>query len=382
MQINLKALRADVAQLRKDLAASRGKRDFDHLRKMERWGRACTALGYATAWTCPNPLSAFMLSTGNFARWAVVTHPISHGAYDCIDEAPDRYTTRGFAKGLRRLVDWMDWIVPEAWHEEHNILHHYHVGEVVDPDQLEQNTEWIRNSTMPMAARYAIIAAMSAVWKPVYYAPNTLKELRQTKARRAGDSDASEGNLLKLRTWTPLSAAGRELWFQCWLPYAGWKFVAIPALFTPLGPIAVTNVLINSLFAEVLTNLHGFLVITPNHTGEDIPRFDSKVSGKDEFFLRQIVGSVNYKTGGNLRDFMHGWLNYQIEHHLCPDATLLQMQEMQPRVKAMCEKHGLPYVQDSVFTRMRKTLDIMVGKTTMKRGFDVQAEVPDCEQVA
>ncbi len=372
MQINLKALRTDVAKLRKDLAESRGIRDYKHLRKMERWGQTCTALGYATAWTCPNPLSALLLSTGNFARWAVVTHPISHGAYDKIEGIPEHYTTRKFAKGWRRLVDWMDWIVPEAWHEEHNILHHYHVGEDVDPDQLERNTEWLRNSKLPMAARYIVVAGLSAVWKPTYYAPNTLKELRLTRQRRAGSIDASEGKVLRIGTWTPFTTEGRELWLQSWLPYTSWKFAVIPALFTPLGPIAVGNVLINSLFAEALANMHGFLVIGPNHTGEDIPRFDTKAAGKSEFFLRQIVGSVNYKTGGNLRDFMHGWLNYQIEHHLCPDATLLQLQEIQPRVQAMCEKHGIPYVQESVFSRLRKTVDVMIGKTSMKRGIELQ----------
>jgi len=36
-------------------------------------------------------------------------------------------------------------------------------------------------------------------------------------------------------------------------------------------------------------------------------------------------------------------------------------------VKALCEKHNIPYIQESVFTRLRKTLDIMVGKTSMLR---------------
>lgn len=38
-----------------------------------------------------------------------------------------------------------------------------------------------------------------------------------------------------------------------------------------------------------------------------------------------------------------------------------------PKLKAICEKYGVPYVQESVFERLRKTIDIMVGKTSMKR---------------
>jgi len=31
--------------------------------------------------------------------------------------------------------------------------------------------------------------------------------------------------------------------------------------------------------------------------------FDEKAKGKGEFYLRQILGSVNYPTGSNLNDF-------------------------------------------------------------------------------
>ena len=95
--------------------------------------------------------------------------------------------------------------------------------------------------------------------------------------------------------------------------------------------------------------------------------FDEKAKGKGEFYLRQIVGSVNYPNGTNTLDFLHGWLNYQIEHHLWPEMTASQYQKAQPLVKAICEKHNIPYIQESVFTRLRKTLDVMVGKTSMLR---------------
>jgi len=62
---------------------------------------------------------------------------------------------------------------------------------------------------------------------------------------------------------------------------------------------------------------------------------------------------------------MYGWLNYQIEHHLWPDLPLSQYQKLQPQVKALCERHGIPYCQDSVFKRLLKAVDIMVGKTSM-----------------
>ncbi|HEX4974512.1 MAG TPA: fatty acid desaturase [Pseudomonadales bacterium] len=68
-----------------------------------------------------------------------------------------------------------------------------------------------------------------------------------------------------------------------------------------------------------------------------------------------------------MNDFLHGWLNYQIEHHLFPAMPLRQYQLIQPEVKALCEKHGIAYLQESVWKRLIKALEIMVGKTSMAR---------------
>jgi fatty acid desaturase len=150
-------------------------------------------------------------------------------------------------------------------------------------------------------------------------------------------------------------------------PYIAWNFVLLPALFLPLGLWAAFSVLCNSLLAEVLTNLHTFLVVGPNHTGEDLYRFDSSPEGRGERYLQQVIGSANYRTGGDLNDYLHLWLNYQIEHHLFPDLSMLQYQRVQPKVHALCEKYGIPYVQESVWTRVRKMVDVVVGKSSMRR---------------
>ena len=96
--------------------------------------------------------------------------------------------------------------------------------------------------------------------------------------------------------------------------------------------------------------------------------FDDAVKPKTgSFYVRQIIGSVNYAAGTDPIDFSHGWLNYQIEHHVWPDLSMLQYQRGAPRLKAICEKHGVPYVQENVFERTRKTIDIMIGKSSMRK---------------
>ncbi len=364
--VDREQLAKDIDAIEREIIDATSFDDFKHLKKIESWGRICSALGYGTAWIMPNPISAYLISQGNFTRWTTVAHHVMHRGYDKIEGIPKHYTSKGFARGWRRYLDWIDWMHPEAWDKEHNDIHHYRLGEEADPDQVEHNMATLRASNVPRWGRYILLAIMAANWKIFYYAPNTLMEYRAIQAKKAGKEIAP---YTRADVWNPMTIQGRDLWLSCLLPYSLIRFVALPLVFLPLGAVAATNVLINSLIAEGITNLHSFLVIGPNHTGEDVFMFDDRSNSKGEFYLRQIVGSVNYASGTNVIDFLHGWLNYQVEHHLWPDMAASQYQKVQPRVKAVCAKHGLPYIQESVFVRLRKTLDVMVGKTSMIKPF-------------
>jgi fatty acid desaturase len=361
-QVDREQLAKDLDTIRDEVMADLGDSDVQHLKKIERWGSLCTLLGYGTAWIIPNPISAFFISLGNFTRWTHFAHPIVHKGYDKIEGIPSRYTSKQFAKGWRRFIDWPDWMRPSGWHQEHDILHHYNLGEKLDPDHLQYNMEWIRDSKIPMWLRYIIITMFSTSWKILYYTPRTHKELCLSNARQNREA---EPEMTRLGAWSLLTKQGRALWFQSFLPYAGLRFVLIPLLFIPLGAVASVNVLLNSLLAEAFVNIHSFLVIVPNHAGDDVMMFEEKAKGRGEFYLRQILGSVNYPTGSDFNDFWYGWLNYQVEHHLWPDIPLSQYQYVQPKVMEVCKKHGIPYRQESVFKRLFKALDIMVGRTSM-----------------
>jgi hypothetical protein len=45
---------------------------------------------------------------------------------------------------------------------------------------------------------------------------------------------------------------------------------------------------------------------------------------------------------------------------------MLSYKRSQPLVKAICKKHGVPYVQENVFKRVKKTIDIMTGSSSMR----------------
>lgn len=146
----------------------------------------------------------------------------------------------------------------------------------------------------------------------------------------------------------------------------------VPLLFIgqhyDLGTSLYTTALKNLALAELLTNVHAFIAIVTNHAGDDMYRFKEgcrPFSGS--FFLRQVLASVDFAYGSNIVDFMHGYLNYQIEHHMWPNLSMLSYQRSAPLVKEICKKHNVPYIQENVFWRTKKTIDIMVGSASMRR---------------
>lgn len=375
--IDYEGFARELEALRKDLEADIGMADYQHLRKLENWGKICSVLGYSTAWLFPNPLSAALISQGIVTRWAMVTHHVSHRGYDRIKNIPARYHSRTFATGHRRWIDWFDWLVPAAWNFEHNTLHHYHTGEILDPDVLEDRVYLMRHIQGLQPIKNLVALLFMATWKFSYYAPNTLWMLQQMRKRKQQGkaSGVSLESVMTLentrlfhgvRLWMPFSKPGLEFWGRCLLPYAVGRFALVPLLFLPLGRQASLNVLLTSLMAEVITNVHSFLIIVPNHSGDDVYRFDGPISDRAEFYVRQTVGSVNFTGGSDPADFLQGFLNYQIEHHLWPDMPMRKLQQAQPQVEAICRKYGVPYIREPLFTRVGKMWNILVGKSTMR----------------
>jgi fatty acid desaturase len=373
--VDPEAFGRDLDALRAEAVASIGEADLRHLRRFEIVGRLCTVLGYATAWIFINPISALLISLGNFVRWAVFMHHVGHRAYDDIEGAPARFTSRRFGHGWRRFIDWFDWIPPEAWIHEHNALHHTRTNEEADPDFVQRNIIWFRKLPGPRWLRYASVIFIACTWKVTYFAPSAMRVLQLARLRRAGQpsrDDSAQGLRFFYdyshpeahRQWAaltdPRGQRGREFWFLALLPYAAIRFVLMPLAFAPLGTHAVLNVLVTSLIAEVLTNIHSFVTIVTNHAGEDLAHFSEPATGRYDFYLRQASAAVNFTSPGVWSDFLHGGLNFHIEHHLWPDLPLSKYRELAPRVRAICEKHGVPYREESVVRRIGRLVDLFL----------------------
>src|SRR3990167_1408807 len=343
----------EVLKIRDYATHSLSKKDYHHLKKIIWVNRLLLSIGFGTAWLIPNPVSMLAIGIALSGMWTIVAHHVLHGGYDQLQKIPKRYHSNSFARGLRRMIDWPDWIYPPAWKYEHNRLHHFFVNEIIDPDQmsyrLAAKTSALSNNKPNYLKLIQIIIKIS-FWKCSYYAFNTMKAYTEKKTYQ------QDGDFSKYR---------RETYRHCIIPYISTHFVVLPLLFLPLGWHAFLFVLINRFGAELITNWHTFFIIVTNHTGADLALQQTHFRNKGEFYIAQVTSSCNFNTGGFCRDYLHGYLNYQIEHHFFPNLPASQYAKIQPLVKSLCGKYKLPYVQEPLLTRAKKLFSIMLQKEVM-----------------
>jgi fatty acid desaturase len=108
--------------------------------------------------------------------------------------------------------------------------------------------------------------------------------------------------------------------FKIWTPFYAIKHVIIPYLF--LSSIFALNSTINHLHKETINGVN------------------------KNWYIHQITTSNNF---GN--HYPHYYLslglNYQIEHHLFPNVNHCHLRDIQPIVKSLCKKYGIPYRHSS-----------------------------------
>lgn len=305
------------------------------------------------------------------SHWTTVSHHISHGGYN--DQK--KYNRFTYGVKMRRFIDWIDYILPEAWSCEHNIYHHYKLNEYNDPDNVQHNLIILRTMNAPYIVKYGIILFFAATWRLFYYSPNSYKYYKANKLKYTiKEEEYKQMTLFGMVTndW-PYWVSKTEYIMLVLLPFILYRitcFIAVYFLYVYFPHIItynrLQNVVINYAIADLLCNIHTFAIIVPNHSGKDMYLYKTPIKGKsDEWLLRQCISSTNYATGNDVIDYLQGWLNYQIEHHLFPDMSAYEYQLIQKDVERVCIKYGIPYISENIFVRLWKTIKIMTGQETI-----------------
>lgn len=93
----------------------------------------------------------------------------------------------------------------------------------------------------------------------------------------------------------------------------------------------------NLLHIIILSNILSYTFII-NHETTDINFISS-----NDIAYHQISNTCNYKAS-YLWSYFHGFLNYQIEHHLFPSLHPLLYSEISNSVQKVCKKHNINYI--------------------------------------
>ncbi|MEV5010233.1 acyl-CoA desaturase [Streptomyces sp. NPDC055692] len=122
---------------------------------------------------------------------------------------------------------------------------------------------------------------------------------------------------------------------------AGKDYLLFPLL---AGPSALPC-LLGNLTANMARSIWAHTVIFCGHFPDGAESFTAdEIEGetRGEWYLRQALGSANIE-GSPVFHILTGNLSHQIEHHLFPDLPSNRYARIAPRVRALCEKHGVPY---------------------------------------
>lgn len=345
----------EIRQVGKQATESVGWDDYKHMRRVETSGRLSFVVALVLCFYQLPLVAMFLMAYSLMVKWLLMHH-IGHGGYNKIAGIPKRYQAKNYAIGWRRYLDWFDWIKADAWNYEHNYLHHYFTGEDKDPDLVEENLSWLANLNLPSSIKLIILLFFAFTWKFTYYCAQTLNV-------RKGSNKIDFVNFFDIT-----QSAQRTMWFELFIPYILFHFAFITFVLELIQPGFGFTYLYARVAAEFLHNVHTFFIIVPNHCGDDLYRYQDvtrKERGGDAFFLRQVKGSANFYTGSEWTDLSQMYLNYQIEHHLFPALPMRQYRLIQPDIKRICDKYKVPYVQESVWKRSKKMIDIATGKTQM-----------------
>jgi NADPH-dependent stearoyl-CoA 9-desaturase len=118
------------------------------------------------------------------------------------------------------------------------------------------------------------------------------------------------------------------------------------ALFPVLaGRRGARRALAGNVVVNVVRNVWVHTVVVCGHIPEGAETFtEEQYRGETRggWYQRQLLGSCNLE-GSRLFHLLTGNLSFQIEHHLFPDLPSNRYAEIAPEIRAVCERHDLPY---------------------------------------
>ena len=259
-----------------------------------------------------------LLSVAKVLENMEIGHNVMHGQWDWMRDPAIHSST----------WEWDAASTAASWKHAHNFQHHSFTN-VLGRDRdlgysalrVEPEQPWHPGHlTQPV---YFFLMAAVFEWGIAIY------DLELDAVRRGEKSRAkAHGEVVAL-----LRKAGRQLLKD---------YVVFPAL---AGRRGARRALLGNVVANLVRNVWVHTIVFCGHIPEGAETF-TEAEYRDEtrggWYRRQLLGSCNLE-GSRLFHLLTGNLSFQIEHHLFPDLPSNRYASIAPSVRAVCERHGLPY---------------------------------------
>jgi fatty acid desaturase len=311
----------ELDRVRDEVIASRGEDDARYIRRVIAVQRGLEAGGRTLLFASILPpawlAGTAALATSKILENMEIGHNVLHGQWDWMRDPEIHSTT----------WEWDSATPAEAWKHSHNFVHHTYTNVLGKDRDIGYSALRIHpaQSWRPIYLAQPLYNALLAAffeWGIAIYDVELERVWRGQKSWRAALTQL-RGVLRKARSQVVKD------------------YVAFPLL---AGPSFLPTLLGNAT-ANVARNVWAHTIIFCGHFPDGAEVFtEEQLDGetRGEWYARQLLGSANI-DGGPLFHIMSGNLSHQIEHHLFPDLPSNRYAEIAPRVRALCERFGLPY---------------------------------------
>jgi len=85
-----------------------------------------------------------------------------------------------------------------------------------------------------------------------------------------------------------------------------------------------------------------FFILAPAHFPNEADLVGATIENPD-FVMRQLQGTINFRTGSLIGRLACNGLEYQIEHHLFPNICHVHYPLVAPLLHEFCLRNGYPY---------------------------------------
>jgi linoleoyl-CoA desaturase len=327
------AIGEELDQIRRDVEATRGDVDAAYIKRAITVQRSLAAAGRVTLFASAFP-PAWVAGTAFLGAAKIIEnmelgHNVIHGQWDWMND-PEIHSTSW---------EWDNTCPSSHWKHSHNFVHHKYTNIVGKDNDVG----------------YGVLrVTRDQKWHPVNLGQPVYNALLMLLFEWGVALHDLDLEAIRKREKDPklvvkqLKEIGRKVRRQVLKDY-----VVYPAL---TGPQFVTTLTANAT-ANVIRNIWSNAVIFCGHFPDGAEKFTLEEYENEtphEWYLRQMLGSANFKAGP-LMAFMSGNLCYQIEHHMFPDLPSNRYAEISVRVRDLCERYGLPYTTGTLSRQFYET---------------------------